>query len=487
MQELPPILQTGKTAVKRFEITRRRLLGNGAAVAGIAGLGSAFPVLTASRAADGAIQLVAETRLHPLAGEDAPRSKLWLYDGRLPGPTLKVRKGERLRVEFTNRLEEATSVHWHGIRIANDMDGVAGLTQKPVESGETFIYDFVAPDAGTYWYHAHNRSWNQVARGLYGALIVDEETPPYDAGHDITLMLDDWRVDENGLLHEASFGAFMDWSHAGRLGNWLTVNGKSVPRFPLNAGEAYRIRLVNASNARVLQLDPETLAGTLIALDGQPLDIPQELGNAPFSIAPAQRADLVVVATPSRPPALVEISGGRLEFAGFDVTGEMPANAPDTVSALPANQLGEPDLANARRISVAMTGGAMASIGEATYKGQPLDRATMREHGQFWALNGVANLTDGPMYSFRLGETVIFELVNQTAFPHAMHVHGHHFRPLEEGNGRVTTGPWRDTLNVEPRTAKSVAFVADNPGKWLLHCHMLEHAAAGMTSWFEVS
>ena len=123
------------------------------------------------------------------------------------------------------------------------MDGVSGLTQEAVKPGETFEYDFVVPDAGTYWYHAHNRSWNQVARGLYGTLIVEDDEPSFDRDHDLTLVVDDWRLNQEGVLDVDSIGSLMDWSHSGRLGNWLTVNGHGRPKFKLNAGEAYRLAL----------------------------------------------------------------------------------------------------------------------------------------------------------------------------------------------------------------------------------------------------
>ena len=130
----------------------------------------------------------------------------------------RLKKGELVKVRFKNELDEATSIHWHGIRIENSMDGVSGLTQKAISTGEGFDYEFIVPDAGTYWYHAHNKSWNQVARGLYGPLIVEEDENPFDAKHDIILILDDWRLQKEGVLETKSLGSMMEWSHGGRLG-----------------------------------------------------------------------------------------------------------------------------------------------------------------------------------------------------------------------------------------------------------------------------
>jgi len=146
-----------------------------------------------------------------------------------------VRQGETVRVRLENDLPQPTTIHWHGIRIDNAMDGVAGLTQPAVEPGGSFDYAFKVPDAGTFWYHPHNLSWEQVARGLYGPLIVDEPDPP-EVDQDIALVFDDWRLDETGQIHEASFAAMMDWSHAGRLGNVLTINGQDLMDVPVVAG-----------------------------------------------------------------------------------------------------------------------------------------------------------------------------------------------------------------------------------------------------------
>ena len=131
-----------------------------------------------------------------------------------------------------------------------------------------------------------------------------------------------------------------------------------------------------------------------------------------------------------------------------------------------------------------MTGGAMGGgFGEMTHKGKPLTHDQIRQTGQVWAFNTVANIAEEPLMTAKRGETIIVEMKNDTAFPHAMHVHGHHFFVLNEQN---TAGDFRDTVLIHRNDTVRIAFVADNPGKWLLHCHMLEHAAAGMNTWFQV-
>ncbi|MGH6947871.1 MAG: multicopper oxidase domain-containing protein, partial [Kiloniellales bacterium] len=153
-------------------LTRRTLLMTGVATALSAGLA---PWLHADAATE--LRLTAATGRARLVPSPHPETAVWSYDGLVPGPEIRVRQGERLRVVVENRLDEETTVHWHGVRVPNPMDGVPHLTQKPIAPGESFVYEFDCPDAGTFWYHPHQRSFVQVGRGLYGPLIVEEREP----------------------------------------------------------------------------------------------------------------------------------------------------------------------------------------------------------------------------------------------------------------------------------------------------------------------
>ncbi|MEX3007259.1 multicopper oxidase family protein [Hoeflea sp. TYP-13] len=465
-----------------MKLTRRIFLSSSMATAALA----AVPIAPDVSHAQGMINITARPSRKRLYRFDSPPSDLWTYNGSAPGPEIRVKQGERVTVRFANELEEPTSIHWHGIRIENAMDGVAGLTQDAVKPGGTFEYDFVAPDAGTYWYHAHNKSWNQVARGLYGALIVLENDPAFDDEHDLTLVIDDWRLDRSGKLDVASLGSLMDWSHGGRLGNWLTVNGLNRPSFALKTGETYRLRLINASNARILEVDPNRFGAKVIAYDGQPLQRPEILNYSPLLIGPAQRVDLQVTPSGEGVVPLEEISGDRpFPLANLQIVAGSGKKAEPRI--LRSNDIPDPDLTSAMRVRLDMTGGAMGTMGEIVYQGKKLERSDYSKTGQVWAFNGIANLAAEPFFRCAQGETVIVETVNRTAFVHAMHVHGHHFRIIERSGSSVKEdGPWRDTFLVGPDQTTTIAFVADNPGKWLLHCHMLEHAAAGMNTWFDV-
>ncbi|KGF67874.1 multicopper oxidase [Hoeflea sp. BAL378] len=466
-----------------MKISRRRLLAGFSC--GV--LTSQLPNLSLAESQDGMFDLVAGPSRQRLYLPDAPSSDLWTYNGSAPGPEIRVKKGGRVQVRFTNKLEEPTSVHWHGIRIDNSMDGVSGLTQKPVEPGDSFLYDFVTPDAGTFWYHAHNKSWNQVARGLYGPLIVDEVEPVFERSNDITLVLDDWRLAGEGVLDVASLGSMMEWAHGGRLGNWLTVNGRSRPVTDIVRGQTYRLRLINAANARVFEIDPNRFGATLIGFDGQSFTEPAKLDYAPLMLGPAQRVDLMVVAKSDF--TIEEVSGDTpYPIAGFSVSDSETTEASRSDIKLQPNVLPSADLAKARRIRLQMTGGAMGGMIDIIYKGKKLQGDDFRTARQAWAFNGVANLAEEPFFEARQGETILIETVNRTAWVHAMHVHGHHFQILNRSGSDVDEGkPWRDTFLIGPDQTTEIAFVADNPGKWLFHCHMLEHAAAGMNTWFQVT
>ncbi len=452
-------------------------------------------ILSSGAATNPIFELRAGKIRKSLAGPGQPESELWVYNGTSPGPEIRVRQGDRVRVRFINDLDEPTSVHWHGIRIDNAMDGVSGLTQDPVPPGGRFDYDFVVPDAGTFWYHAHNMSWQQVTRGLYGPLIVEEKQKVFDLEHERTLMIDDWRLNREGALDVASLGSLMDWSHAGRLGNWLTVNGQSAPRFDLNAGESYRIRLINACNARVLQISPKAMNASVLAYDGFPLQKSNEPSPDIAYLAPAQRVDLLVNGSASGQAqlndigdfALQELSGGNaLSMAIFRFTNP-PSTMAQMATALPANRVEAPDLANALRVPLVMEGGAMGRMGDVTHQGKRMTRADIRRTKQVWALNGIANVADEPLFRVERGKSVVIKTENKTGWLHGMHVHGHHFQILSRQREDLPVMEWRDTFVIDRDEVVEIGFVANNPGKWLLHCHMLEHAAAGMTTWFEVT
>lgn len=460
-----------------LRMTRRHFIASSAA---LAALGT--PKVHAAGLEDLRVQ-VADIQLLP---EQYGRTKIWGFDGIAPGPEIRVKQGARVQRRIINDLPDPTSTHWHGIRIDNAMDGVAGLTQDAIRPGESFDYDFVAPDAGTYWYHAHNRSFEQVARGLQGALIV-EEPEPVDVDREEVLILDDWQIDPETAQIADTFGAMHDLSHAGRLGNYITTNGVFNPAKPVKRHERLRLRLINASNARIFQLALDGLEGWIVAMDGMPLAMPQP-AKGPFLLSPAQRVDLIVDVT-----AEVGSTGHVVQFdrnesfsqVAFDVTGDGTRARRETPQPLPPNAHAMPDLASARDIQLLMEGGAMGGMRGAMMGGRMSSMRDMMQAGNFWAFNGAVGGMDGPpLAELSRGETVRLKITNDTSFPHAMHLHGMHFHEIAADG---SLGALRDTTLLDRGEVRDIAFVADNPGKWLLHCHMLSHAASGMMAWVNVS
>jgi len=424
-------------------------------------------------------------RVHLVGGSD-PETAVWAYNGAVPGPEIRLRQGDRLRVTVENRLAEETTVHWHGLRVPNAMDGVPHLTQRPIAPGATFVYEFDLPDAGTYWYHPHQRSFEQVGRGLYGPLIVDEPEP-IEVDRDLTWLLDDWRLLPDAQI-SADFGNFMDASHNGRVGNTVTVNGRIVESFAVRAGERVRLRLINAANARVFGLEFQDHRPQVIALDGQPL-APHAPDSGRVVLGPAMRADLVVDMS-GRPGERFTVADRfyrgleyRLLDLVYDAAPPLRDHPPDAPLRLAANTMPEPDLATAERHDIAFGGGMMGGM---------MGRGGMRrgmQHAGIWSINGVAatgHLME-PFLTLQRGRSYLLAMHNDTAWHHPMHLHGHAFR-VTARNGRPTRDrEWQDTVLLAPRERVEVAFVADNPGDWMFHCHILEHQAAGMTGVIRVA
>jgi len=456
--------------------TRRAFTLGAATFLGALSTGKAWPGgdVASLRASVGSVQF---------APPEYGATPVWFYNGKVPGPVLRIRQGERLRRLFVNSLPQPSTIHWHGVRIDNSMDGVPGLTQDLVQPDGEFLYDFEAPDAGTYWYHPHNRTWEQMARGLSGALVVGELDPP-EVDRDEVLLLDDWRLTRDATLDE-NFRSMMDWSHAGRIGNWITVNGDGALRMTAKRNERLRLRLINAANARIFTLELRGMEGWVVAVDGQPLEQPTEAGR--IVLAPAQRVDLIadVTAEPGGEAFLVSFErDGGYAIATLDVTAAARTARLSSPPALPPNPVPRiASLKDALRATLRMEGGAMGGMRGAMMGGRMMGARDLAERGGLWAFNGQADMPAAPLLEARLGQVVEIEMINDTAFPHGMHLHGHHFRRVEK-SGEL--GPLRDTLLMARGETAKIAFVADNPGKWLLHCHMLEHAASGMMTWLKV-
>jgi FtsP/CotA-like multicopper oxidase with cupredoxin domain len=358
------------------------------------------------------------------------------YNGALPGPTLRGKRGEELRVRLVNELAEPTSVHWHGVRLPNAMDGVP-LTQSAIAPGASFDYRFKPPDAGTFWYHAPVGA--QVAQGLYGALIVEEEQP-VSVDRDILLVL----------------GTAADGADARAP---VLVNGLLRPDIAVKSGERLRLRLINATATRSLALKVEGHAAWVMAIDGQPAE-PFLARDSRVGLGPGNRVDLFVDATHE---------GGTLAPLLAGVADEQP------IARLAYERGG--DARNARRSDpVALPPNALPA--RIDLKGSLKTEMTL-------AGAKPLDLASPPLFSVRRGRAVTLALRGTAGRAWAVHVHGHHFRLLD----RLDDGwkpYWMDTLLVGEQIER-IAFVADNPGKWLIGCRALEQPSIDAGAWFAVT
>mgnify|MGYP003571155425 CR=1 FL=1 len=478
------------TAVK--SVISRRTFVAGSGDLALAALTPSWPAGAASR-----YTLVAAAGSALLVGGEYPKTSVWSYNGTVPGPEHRVRQGERLRVTVENRLDDETTVRWHGVCVPNAMDGVPHLTQKLIAPGEVFDYGFDCPDAGTFWYHRHQCSFEHVGRGFYGPLIF-EEPEPVAVDRDVTWVLDDCR-----LLADASisgdFGNMMDTGMAGRIGNTVTINSRLPDTFPVRAGERLRLRLINAANARIFGLKFEGHQPQIIALDGQPVE-PHAAEGDRIVLGPPMRADVIVEMTgaPGGRFRVIDSFYRDREYRLADfVYSDWPLrdDLRNTAIPLPDNPLAEPDLGTAERHEVSFGGDMTGGMMGAGMRGGPDDmmnggmmgemmRRMMRgmSHEGVWTVNGVSasGHVMEPTLTLVRGRTYLLALHNDTAWRHRIHLHGQSFRVLSRNSRPTRHREWQDTVLLAPDERVEIALVADNPGDWMFHCHILEHQASGM-------
>jgi len=461
-------------------ISRRSFL------AGAASAAAAASLPRATRAAPTPIRefkLTAAPARWPIVGKPHPDTEVWCYGGRIPGPEIRVRQGEPVRIVVENKLEQDTTVHWHGIRLPIAMDGVPGLTQPPIQPGASFTYEFTPPDAGTFWYHPHANSLQQLGRGMAGALIV-EEAEPVPVDRDMLWMLSDWRLTSRAQI-ASGFGNAMEAGMSGRVGNTVTINGAVSDEIPVRAGERVRLRLVNSSLARIMALRFEGHRPVVVAIDGQPCE-PHEPERGRLLLGPAMRIDVMLDmrGVAGRRYRVIDDFYDGLSYwltqLAYEDKPAVRARPLDAPLSLPRNPLPEPDLANAERHELRlqggmMGGGAMMGMGGMMGMGR----------GASWAINGTSMTSDGhagmaPLLTLQRGRSYRLRMRNDTAWWHPMHLHGHSFRVLARNGSAVPHRQWADTVLVPPKEAVDVAFVADNPGDWMLHCHVTDHQVSGM-------
>ncbi|MBT8467868.1 MAG: multicopper oxidase family protein [Deltaproteobacteria bacterium] len=392
---------------------------------------------------------------------------VWAYNNRVPGPVLRVRLGESIEVKLHNRLPQPTTIHWHGVRVPNAMDGVPGVTQKAVPPGTSFTYRFTPKDAGTFWFHPHVRTSEQVERGLYGVLVVDDaESLPYS--RDEVWVLDDWRLGPEGQV-DPRFVTRHDLAHDGRWGQLVTVNGDTNRELVVRPGERIRLRLANTSNGRVYRPDFSELEPRVIAVDGMYTRLPLDARG--FELAPGNRLDLDITIPPN--------AAGR----SFQIVDRF-TRRPYVLAALrvEGDAIETPTFAPPSNPQVPSWNGAADLSTDVTYV---LDARRGGEHGIQWTINGVPwgqhTATELPY-----GAWTRVRFQNDSARLHPMHIHGQFFKVIAK-NGQPADEPFfRDTVLLHGRETIDVGMVPLDWGRWMMHCHILEHAESGMMTEIDV-
>jgi FtsP/CotA-like multicopper oxidase with cupredoxin domain len=388
--------------------------------------------------------------------------KVWAYNKQVPGPILRVRLGETVHIPFRNNLPQPTTIHFHGVRVPNAMDGVPGVTQPPIPPGGTFTYHFTPKDAGTFWFHPHVRGSEQVERGLFGILVVDDAEPrPYT--RDVVWVLDDWRLGRDGQI-DPRFVTRGDLMHDGRWGRTITVNGSTQHELTVPAGARIRLRMVNTANGRPFQPNFTGLDAKVIAVDGMYTARP--LSPKGFVLAPGNRLDLDITFPKSQAGAVFPIVD---QFTRRD-------NKLATIRVSPDETVPTPTFATPAR---AFVPGWKKAIDAPVHTLFALNVRRGGKHGLQWLINGRAYPNHDPK-PLPHNEWVKLRFRNDSVRIHPMHIHGQFFKVISRNGEPVDEPYFRDTVLLRARETVDVGLVPLDEGDWMLHCHILEHAESGM-------
>jgi FtsP/CotA-like multicopper oxidase with cupredoxin domain len=389
------------------------------------------------------------------------RLPAWTLNGTSPGPTLHVQQGDLVVVNVVNHLSFGITIHWHGINSFNSSDGVAGLTQDAIKPGQTYTYRFFTNDPGTYWYHSHQLANDETAGGLFGMLIVDPTTQTIHADVDDAVALHEWDGPNDQTIFSIndSIGSL---NEVAKPGQWV------------------RLRIVETSNTTSSAPHLLTLIGApfkVVSLDGHDLNGPQWLNETPIPIGTAQRYDLLFQMPAHGSVSLITAEEqDNLHYQRYPSVvfgqGAVPATLPAMKPWFDLTTYGEPT-------HDAIT---LQSHFDQTYGivlGNQIGTSLGRM-GMTYTLNGKVFPYTG-MIMVHEGQLIRIHYDNQTDFYHPMHLHGHTFTVLSKNGQPLQGSPVHlDTVLVPPHATYDIAFVANNPGLWMLHCHNFFHANWGM-------
>jgi len=399
---------------------------------------------------------------------DAGPTEVWAYNGQIPGPLIQARVGDTVRIHFTNGLEGKTTIHWHGLRIDNEMDGVPAV-QDPVKPGETFTYEFVVPEAGSYWYHPHVRSHFQVEMGLAGLLVVHEDEVPV-VNKERYFSWDDIRLDDDGTISEITVTG-MDSMH-GRHGNMLLNNGSTdLPlKDTIQAGAVERWRIVNTANARTMFFKVKGADWRIVGVDGGLLEEPYRTNRERLAVG--QRFDLEIIPKAGEETVSLEMHLPKSSGFGYDkypmfeatVTGEAgDLELPEWVAAeVPAIEESEQEVLMELNVEQTATGALKWTINGEAYE----DSEAIEVIGKLPTYVTIKNLSN---------------------LEHPFHLHGQFFQNVERNHLPAEEPGLRDTVLIEGGEVLLLYTNFENPGRWMAHCHILEHAKAGMMTEIVVS
>lgn len=464
--------------------------------------------------ADGAAVTLTPTLVRKTIGKTTVT--MYGYNGQIPGPLLRVRQGSTFTVDVTNAIDLPTSIHWHGVRVANANDGTVDVTQPAIEPGGTFRYAVTVPDEGMFWYHPHVREDIEQDLGLYGNLLVvpNEEDAYAPVTTTVPLFLDDIALTADGAL--IPYGA-ADADHAlmGRFGTTMLVNGE--PRYALQVqrGAVVRFYLTNAANTRTFRW---TIDGARMKLVGGDMGrLARERFVDDVTLAPAERA-VVDVLFPTAGTFTMRHEGSTARTLGtVTVTSAAAPDGPATAFATARTNadvaaeietlrpLFDQPVDRVLRLTADVTG--MQQMGHNMHGGMmPADRDGIEWEDTMPAMNtgstrantlwkivdaATAKANDDIRYTFARGDVVKLRIVNDAAGGHPMqhpiHLHGQRFLVLSV-NG--TTNPdlgWKDTVLVPRGGTVDILVEMSNPGAWMLHCHIGEHLTNGMMARFDVT
>jgi FtsP/CotA-like multicopper oxidase with cupredoxin domain len=394
--------------------------------------------------------------------------RTWLYNGRFPGQEIRVREGERLRVELQNRLPDPTTVHWHGVPVPNPMDGVPGVTQESVRPGESFVYDYVAEPAGTYMYHSHVAL--QLDRGLFGPLIIEERAPHVDYDREYSVILDDLLVGEPRVM-EGRGSMMMGMGAVGPEYDAFLINGRPAadpPVLEVRRGERIRLRLINPSSQTTFRVAIAGHRMRVIHADSRPVE-PVEVDAV--LIGMGERYDVLVEADNTGAWNLVASSVERQRGSA-----RMVLRYADSSAAAPPDGQTPSGTSGGRLLTIRDLRGIEPASREDRRPDRTLDLTlSSRMMSDGWFIDGEAFPAADPI-EIKEGERIRVRMTNRSMMIHPMHLHGHFFRV-----GNVL----KETVIVPPHMGQvTFSFTADNPGDWFFHCHNLYHMEAGMARVF---